>query len=100
MYVGDHAILHIGTTRTPATRGKSDSFDHVAFRAAGLDEIRTRLREQKIYFEGFSVPARNLHQVFFRDPDGNEIELLFSGEEAPQPARKSIPRWAAESSDE
>jgi catechol 2,3-dioxygenase-like lactoylglutathione lyase family enzyme len=82
MYLGDHALLHIGTTRMPATRGKSDSFDHVAFRAAGLDEIRARLREQKIYFEEFSVPARNLHQVFFRDPDGNEIELLFGGEEA------------------
>jgi catechol 2,3-dioxygenase-like lactoylglutathione lyase family enzyme len=82
MYIGDHALLHIGTTRTPATRGKSDSFDHVAFRAAGLDEIRARMREQKIYFEEFSVPARNLHQVFFRDPDGNEIELLFTGEEA------------------
>lgn len=86
MYMGDHAILHIGTTRMPATKGKSDSFDHVAFRASGIDEIRGRLREQKIYFEEFAVPSRNLHQVFFRDPDGNEIELLFSGEEAAKAA--------------
>jgi catechol 2,3-dioxygenase-like lactoylglutathione lyase family enzyme len=84
--MGDHAILHIGTTRMPATKGKSDSFDHVAFRASGIDEIRGRLREQKIYFEEFAVPSRNLHQVFFRDPDGNEIELLFSGEEAAKAA--------------
>jgi catechol 2,3-dioxygenase-like lactoylglutathione lyase family enzyme len=86
MYIGDHAILHIGTTRIPATRGKSDSFDHVAFNAAGLDEIRARLRENKIHFEEFSVPARNMHQVFFRDPDGNEIELLFTGDEAARAA--------------
>lgn len=82
MYIGDHAILHIGTTRLPATKGKSDSFDHVAFRAAGLDEIRARLEGNKIKFDEFAVPARNLHQIFFRDPDGNEIELLFSGDDA------------------
>jgi catechol 2,3-dioxygenase-like lactoylglutathione lyase family enzyme len=86
MYMGDHAILHIGTTRMPATKGKSDSFDHVAFRASGIDEIRGRLHDRKIYFEEFAVPSRNLHQIFFRDPDGNEIELLFSGEEAAKAA--------------
>ena len=82
MYMGNHAILHIGTVRVPKTKGKSDSFDHVAFRVQDIDEVRARLREQNIYFEEFAVPARNMHQIFFRDPDGNEIELLFSGADA------------------
>ncbi len=28
------------------------------------------------------MPARNMHQIFFRDPDGNEIELLFFSADA------------------
>jgi catechol 2,3-dioxygenase-like lactoylglutathione lyase family enzyme len=86
MYLGDHALLHIGTVRVPKTHGKSDSYDHVAFRAQGIDEIRARLNQHKIYFEEFAVPARSMHQIFFRDPDGNEIELLFFGAEAEKAA--------------
>jgi catechol 2,3-dioxygenase-like lactoylglutathione lyase family enzyme len=82
MYMGDHAILHIGTVRVPKTKGKSDSYDHVAFRVSDIDEVRARLKQHNIYAEEFAVPARNMHQIFFRDPDGNEIELLFFGADA------------------
>ena len=81
MYLGEQAVVHISTSRAPATR-KSDAFDHVAFKASGLDETRERLREHNIYFQEFGVPENDLHQVFFRDPDGTEIELIFSGDEA------------------
>lgn len=81
MYLGSQAILHISTGRTPQTR-KSDPFDHIAFRAEGLAEMRAKLASRDIYFEEFGVPDRNLHQIFFRDPDGTEIELVFSGDEA------------------
>ena len=81
MYLGEQAVVHISTSRAPATR-KSDAFDHVAFKASGLDETRERLRAHNIYFQEFGVPENNLHQVFFRDPDGTEIELIFSGDEA------------------
>jgi catechol 2,3-dioxygenase-like lactoylglutathione lyase family enzyme len=81
MYIGDHAILHIGTTRVPKTR-RSDSFDHYAFRAEGIESARARLKQHDVEFDEYAVPARNLHQIFFRDPDGNEIELLFTGDEA------------------
>ena len=84
MYMGDHAILHIGTVRTPKTKGKSDSYDHVAFRVSDINEVRARLKQHNIYNEEFAVPARNMHQIFFRDPDGNEIELLFFGKDAEQ----------------
>jgi catechol 2,3-dioxygenase-like lactoylglutathione lyase family enzyme len=81
MYLGDHPILHISTGRAPTSR-KSDAYDHVAFRAYDLEGTRTLLREKGIYFQEFGVPDRDLHQVFFRDPDGAEIELIFSGAEA------------------
>ena len=81
MYLGEQAVVHISTSRAPVSR-KSDAFDHVAFRAAGLEETRARLKAHDIYFEEFGVPENNLHQVFFRDPDGTEIELIFGGEDA------------------
>ena len=81
MYLGEQAVVHISTGRAPVSR-KSDAFDHVAFRAAGLEETRARLKLHDIYFEEFGVPQHNQHQVFFRDPDGTEIELIFGGEEA------------------
>jgi catechol 2,3-dioxygenase-like lactoylglutathione lyase family enzyme len=81
MYLGDHPILHISTGRAPTSR-KSDAYDHVAFRAYDLEGTRAILRGKGIYFEEYAVPDRNMHQVFFRDPDGAEIELIFSGAEA------------------
>lgn len=81
MYLGNQAMVHISTMRQPTTR-KSDAYDHVAFRAEGLEEFRGRLRAHGIYFEEYAVPDRNLHQLFFRDPDGAEVEIVFTGEEA------------------
>jgi catechol 2,3-dioxygenase-like lactoylglutathione lyase family enzyme len=81
MYLGDQAVVHISTGRAPVSR-KSDAFDHVAFRAEGLEEVRARLTAHNIHFQEFGVPENNLHQVFFRDPDGTEIELIFGGDDA------------------
>jgi catechol 2,3-dioxygenase-like lactoylglutathione lyase family enzyme len=81
MYLGEQAVVHISTGRVPVTRS-SDAYDHVAFRATNLDETRAHLRKHGIHFQEFGVPQNDLHQVFFRDPDGAEIELIFSGDEA------------------
>jgi catechol 2,3-dioxygenase-like lactoylglutathione lyase family enzyme len=81
MYIGDQPIVHISTGRAAATR-RSDAFDHVAFSASDIEGTRATLRQHGIYFEEYAVPDRELHQVFFRDPDGVEIELQFSGADA------------------
>jgi hypothetical protein len=61
---------------------KRDAYDHVAFRASGLAATRATLERLGIRNQSFAVPERNQVQVFFRDPDGAEIELIFSGDEA------------------
>jgi len=81
MYLGGHPILHLSTSRTPSAV-KADAYDHVAFRASDLAAMRERLSAANIRYQEFSVPDRELVQIFFRDPDGAEIELLFSGDEA------------------
>jgi catechol 2,3-dioxygenase-like lactoylglutathione lyase family enzyme len=81
MYLGNHALLHISTSRVPDS-AKHDAYDHVAFRASGLAATRARLQQLGIDAQQFVVPDRGLVQLFFRDPDGAEIELIFSGPEA------------------
>lgn len=81
MYLGEHPALHISTRRAPTSR-KSDALDHVAFAASGLAQMRARLQAAGVDFVEFAVPERQLLQLFLADPDGTEIELVFSGEEA------------------
>lgn len=82
MYLGGQALIHISTGRAPATRS-SDAFDHVAFRWQGLADMRRLLTQRGLYFEEYAVPEQNMHQLFFRDPDGTEIELIFDAAEMP-----------------
>lgn len=81
MYLGERALVHISTGRAPVTHG-SDAFDHIALRAHDLQATRAHLKSHDVEFKEFSVPDRELHQLFLRDPEGMQIELLFSGEDA------------------
>jgi catechol 2,3-dioxygenase-like lactoylglutathione lyase family enzyme len=46
---------------------------HIALAVADFDDLPARLEAQNIPFRRGSNPARK--QIFFRDPDGNLIEL-------------------------
>lgn len=81
MYVGERAVVHISTGRVPVGQS-SDAFDHIAFKANDLEVTRARLRRHGFAFTEFGVPDRQLHQLFLRDPEGMQIELVFSGEDA------------------
>ncbi|MGD9942128.1 MAG: VOC family protein [Burkholderiaceae bacterium] len=86
MYANGRPVLHISTGRTPTSR-QTDPFNHMAFMATDLDGLRTRLRTQGIAFDEFAVPEQAMHQVFFRDPDGTQIEMIFTGGEAERALR-------------
>lgn len=49
--------------------------DHLALFVENIEECKSRLIEHGIPFRENHVPGRNVYQVFFRDPDGNHIEL-------------------------
>jgi catechol 2,3-dioxygenase-like lactoylglutathione lyase family enzyme len=80
MYQGGHPLVHLSTGRVPKTRS-SDAFDHIAFRCVDLKEFESKLTAHSIKFEGYLVPDQHMYQLFFRDPDGAEIELIFDAEE-------------------
>jgi len=86
MYAQGHPVLHISTGRAPTTRG-TDAVNHVAFASTGLDDMRATLRRLGLPFQEFAVPDQALHQIFLHDPNGLEIELVYSGAEAAQALR-------------
>ncbi|MGE0799993.1 MAG: VOC family protein [Lautropia sp.] len=81
MYLHGHPAVHISTGRIPKTR-KSDAINHVAFAATGLVAMRETLRDRGLDFLEVGVPDAEQLQIFLHDPDGNEIELIYSGDEA------------------
>lgn len=82
MYIGEQAVLHISTGRAAKTK-QSDAFDHIAFTAHDVEGTCAHLRKHGIVFEEYPVPDRRLVQIFFRDPDGVEIELQFNDVDVP-----------------
>ena len=49
---------------------------HIAFRTDSIEEFKVLLREKKIQFSDYGTAfAKEWHQIFFRDPAGNIIEV-------------------------
>jgi catechol 2,3-dioxygenase-like lactoylglutathione lyase family enzyme len=83
MYLGDQPIVHISTARSPEPNpAKTDAFDHFALWTQDINHYRQVLKEHSIKNVEFGVPDNDQYQIFFKDPDGMEIELIFRGEEA------------------
>ncbi len=82
-YVGDQAVLHIiGVTQMPHPR--RGALDHMAYRAEGLTETITRLREHGLTLRLIRAPGETrTWQLFFEDPNGVEVELDFNETETP-----------------
>lgn len=49
--------------------------NHLAFHADDVSLVESRLAEHGIAFRRTVVPERGITQLFFRDPDGNHIEV-------------------------
>ena len=71
-YLGDKDLDTLNGTGT---------VDHMAFAATGLVDMRARLKSRGIEYRERTVPALNLHQVFFEDPSSVTIELNYPGSE-------------------
>ncbi len=76
LYVGKTAVIHLTSGRCEPQVG-SGTLDHFAFRASGPDDFTENLKGQHIDFEERRVPEQQQYQVFFKDPDGITIEVVF-----------------------
>ena len=83
LYAGGRDVLHLSEERPGDIRrsGADLTFDHVAFDCRNSLEYKARLTNLAIKFDEKRVPGSGRLQLFFRDPAGNGIELLFPADE-------------------
>ena len=91
IYLGDQAVLHFVEADADSglkaylgdqpQSGGGGVVDHVAFAATGLADMVERLEGRGVKILHRKVPLRGLHQIFFHDPNGLKIELIYSATE-------------------
>lgn len=87
LYAGDEAVLHLSETRLdepiPPLGERRSVLNHIAFACVGLEEITERLDERDINYRLREVPLTGERQLFFIDPAGVGVELIFPWNELP-----------------
>ena len=76
---GKKDVLHLSETKKNDINPVNikSTFDHMAFTAEGKEKYIKILKERKIEFYLRKVPEIGTEQIFFKDPAGNGIELIF-----------------------
>jgi catechol-2,3-dioxygenase len=79
LYAADRAVLHLTEARaseqTPAH--VASTFAHAAFDCRDLAAAEMRLQRLGIVYRKTCVPGTGEPQLFFQDPAGNGVELIF-----------------------
>jgi extradiol dioxygenase family protein len=84
LYAGDQDVLHLAEEDALDKRrsGSEMTFDHVALNCSDWPALRRQLVAHSVHFVEDRDPAIGRLQVFFRDPAGNGVELIFAQGEA------------------
>jgi catechol 2,3-dioxygenase-like lactoylglutathione lyase family enzyme len=70
-----HIIESETAAATTADAAISTRDNHLAFDTGDLDAAEQVLRAHGVPYRKNEIPDRNIRQIFFRDPDGNHIEI-------------------------
>ena len=84
LYADGRDVLHL-SEELPGDKRRAGSdltFDHVALEASNWPLTIQELRAAGIDFAEDLVPSTGRRQIFFRDPAGNGVELIFPASEA------------------
>jgi glyoxylase I family protein len=83
LYSGERPIVHLVEARPGehSVIAAGAILDHVAFAVSQLDDAEMRLRQHAIEYERRQVPLTGQRQLFFNDPAGNGVELVFDERE-------------------
>ncbi len=79
LYAGKWDVLHLSEERPGENRrvGSDLTFDHVALEASDWTAHLRILKDAGVAFTESVVPVSGRRQLFFRDPAGNGVELIF-----------------------
>jgi catechol-2,3-dioxygenase len=84
LYAGDSDVLHL-TEADSSERQAIDvltTLDHVALKCTGRAAYEAVLLQHSVQFKVASVPQTQQIQLFFDDPAGNGVELIFAATDA------------------
>lgn len=79
LYANEKDVLHLSFSKNDIVNelNISSTFDHMAFTAENEKHYIKKLEENKIIYSIREVPEVRTRQIFFKDPAGNGIELIF-----------------------
>jgi catechol 2,3-dioxygenase-like lactoylglutathione lyase family enzyme len=89
LYAGETPLIHLtqmhsgevvapGSPQSlPDVQARQSAIDHIAFASEDLNGAIQRLTGHAVTYTRTEVPATGEIQLFFRDPSGNGIELIF-----------------------
>jgi catechol-2,3-dioxygenase len=84
LYAGGRPVLHLSEMREGEGRSARavNTFSHAAFHCTGREGFEQHLAALGIAYDKSHVPQTNQAQLFFEDPAGNGVELIFDAEPA------------------
>jgi len=82
LYGAGYPMVHLVEVAESAVRSNNPQMEHFAMRAVGLSNLLGRLHARGIDYYTVRVPEMRILQVFFSDPEGNNMHIDFSPEEA------------------
>ena len=79
LYAGNKDILHLSSSKDNVKNltNVNSTLDHVSFSAIDKSFFLETLKKNNIIFKERYIPEINIEQLFFKDPAGNGIELIF-----------------------
>jgi len=80
LYADDKPLIHLIESDVHQAHEQPGHLDHIAFRSAGLDQLKRRLEANRIEYRTMYNSELNMSQVFFKDPAGTGLEFNFPGE--------------------
>jgi len=85
LYANDAAILHVVKVDEMPNPRKG-ALDHMAFRGEDINALLRKLKSADLEYRLKRTPDPwEQWQVFFKDPNGVDVEVDFDGQEIPDP---------------
>ena len=79
LYAKEKDVLHLSSSKDNIKNliNIDSTLDHVSFSANDKSFLMETLKKNNIVFKERYIPEINIDQLFFKDPAGNGIELIF-----------------------
>ena len=79
LYAKEKDVLHLSSSKDNIKNliNIDSTLDHVSFSANDKSFLMETLEKNNIVFKERYIPEINIDQLFFKDPAGNGIELIF-----------------------